>query len=35
VSADGPPPPLRLLLLGTAGTGKTTTVRTVLQEIRR
>ena len=30
-----PPKPLRLLLLGTAGTGKTTTVQTALQECLR
>ena len=29
------PEPMRLLLLGTAGTGKTRAVRTVLQEIQR
>ena len=28
-------PPLRLMLLGTAGTGKSTTVQTLLQEIKR
>ena len=30
-----PVPPLRLMLLGTAGTGKSTTVQTLLQEIKR
>ena len=30
-----PVPPLRLLLLGTAGTGKTQAVKTLLQEIKR
>ena len=33
--SDTPVKPLRLMLLGTAGTGKTTTVQTTLQEIRR
>ena len=35
LGSSTPVPPLRLLLLGTAGTGKTTSTQTALQELRR
>ena len=35
LDTPGAVPPLRLLLLGTAGTGKTTATQTALQELRR
>jgi hypothetical protein len=34
-SASAPMPPLRLMLLGTAGTGKTHALQTLLQELKR